>query len=200
MLVSEYREKFKLSPTTSLVSEMERQKMKEQGLRLFLSMTQKQRKEALAKARASRGKNGHKQPKESLENKNKKGTCPDQLLAKITEVKEKLGHTPSLKEFMKETGGQRFKHLIFKTFGSWKEALSMLGLEQKEQKQHGGRTQKQTDDELLKYLELYTLENGKRPTTSDCKRGLLPPYETYRNRFGSFETARQLAGVYNLID
>ena len=132
-----------------------------------------------------------------METKNKRGVCPDQLLAKIKEVAEKVGHTPSLVEFIEVTGTQRFKHLIFKTFGSWKNALKMVNLQPKEKRM--GRYIKYSSEELLEYLVIFAQENLRIPTSTDCRRGLLPDSAVYTRRFGSLPKARELAGVYNFV-
>lgn len=122
------------------------------------------------------------------------GTCPDQLLDKIHEVKKKLGHTPSLKQFMKETGGQRYKHLIIATFGSWLNALRLAGLQPKEKElYHDYR--RYTKEELLEHLRIFAQEHRKRPTESDFIRGLLPTTTTYLRHFGSIKEARRLADI-----
>lgn len=55
------------------------------------------------------------------------------------------------------------------------------------------------DEELLEYLSIYAQENGKIPTSTDCKRGILPAREVFIRRFGSFEEARKKAGVYEIL-
>lgn len=198
----DYREKYMLSKTTALISETERQRMKEVTLKWIASLTPEEKKKYIENnkrfSKEGRKLRGNTQPKESLEAKNKKGTCPDQLIAKIHEVAKKIGHTPSLAEFIDVTDGQRYKHLIFATFKSWLNALKMAKLKPKAKAENGGR-RTYTDDELLEYLSLYAQENNKLPTATDSKRGLIPPYEVYRRHFGSFIRARELADVNRFI-
>ncbi len=203
ILVSDYRERFMLARKTALVSETERDRMKQHMLDYINSLTPQEKKDFYIKKRQGLI-NGIRmrtrfQPKESLETKNKKGTCPDQLIAKIHEVHKKLGRTPSLAEFIDITDGQRYKHLIFTTFGSWLNALKIAKLQPKERKLDYVRHE-YSDEELLEYLSLYAQENGKLPTATDCKRGLLPDYNVYIRHFGSFPRARYLAGVYKFIE
>jgi len=189
-----YRERFKLSPTTSLISEPMRQKLKAQMIRRMANMSKKERVGFMAKARAGRALRGRYQPKESLESKNKKGTCPDQLLAKIHECAKELGHTPSKKDFITYCDSQRYIHLIYKTFGSWSRALEMAKLQPKEWVQNGG-PRHYSDEELLEYLVLFHQENQKIPTETDCRRGLIPDSHNYKRRFGGLPQARKLAGI-----
>jgi hypothetical protein len=114
------------------------------------------------------------------------------------EVATNIGHTPSKAEFINECGTQRYVHLIYKVFGSWKEAILMMGMEPKEPAKGGYR--KYDDCELLEYLRQFAESNKKIPTATDFKRGLLPSFSTYTHRFGSIENARQEAGVYNYVE
>lgn len=197
MTLDQYREKYQIAKTSALVSEIERQRLKDRTLEWLKSLSKKEKEALKSKAIANSRDRRPEQPLLTLETKNKRGTCPDQLLAKIVEVAEKLGRTPSLAEFITETGGQRFKHLIFKTFGSWKKAIEMVKLEPKE---HGrGGYKHYSNEQLLEYLTIYAEENRKIPTATDSKRGLIPDYQAYRRRFGTFENARRLAGVYQFI-
>lgn len=196
--IPDYREKFQLAYSTALVSENERMRLKECTLAWLNSLTEKQKEAYKRKARKNQKIKSTPQQTIRLETKNKRGTCPDQLLQKIKDVAKELNHTPSLGEFIDVTGTQRYKHLIFKTFGSWKNALGMLKMQPKTNANKGGR-RRYGDEELLEYLSLYAQENLKIPTATDCKRGLLPDYYAYIRRFGSFEKARELAGVYNFV-
>lgn len=195
-----YREKFDLTYQTSLISEAVRERRKNNMLLTLSKLTSDQKaymKKMSLKGIKERVKN-RKQPKIRLETKNKRGTCPDQLLAKIMEVKEQIGGVPSLKDFIKATGGQRYKHLIFATFGSWNQALKMLKMKPKKNsgnKFNHGTYRKYTSDELLEYLANFVREHKKVPRKSDCKRGLLPSMESFARRFGTFMEAKRQAGI-----
>ena len=195
--VKEYRELFQLAHKTKLISEKVRLDRK----RRFWKML-KDRPELYEKYKANwkkpPGRRGNlKQPKLTLETHNKRGTCPDQLLDKIREVKERIGHVPSLKEFVAECGTQRYKHLIFKVYGSWANALQLLAYPQKKNTGKGrGRHKK---EELLELLEIFAQDNDKIPTSTDCNRGLLPDMRVFVRVFGSFEEARSQAGVYEIV-
>lgn len=164
----EYREKFHLSPMTALISEDIRQKRKETTLAWLRSMSPEEYAAYREKAirRFIKWRKNYKgefiQPKITLETKNKRGTCPDQLAAKIHEVKEKLGHTPSLAEFIHATEGQKYKHLIFSTFGSWIKGLKYAGLTPREK----SKTSDRVWDEALA-SEIQELRLWERPMTKD---------------------------------
>lgn len=198
----DYKKRFDLAYTTALVSETERERMKNVMLDYLKTLTPAQRAAHRANAisgNQARSKMGlHR--KIRLETKNKRGTCPDQLLDKILEVKKIVGDTPTLHEFIRETRTQRYKHLIITTFGSWKNALKMLNLEPRPNIQKNKQHNYYSNEQLLEYLRIFAQENNSRPTATDCRRGLLPTYEVFQRHFGSFEEARQLAGVYEIIN
>lgn len=198
----EYREKFQLAHGTALVSEKERARMKEMTVKFLESMTPEEKEEykqnAILRGREAQKPRKKTQPKDRLETKNKRGTCPDQLLERGRQLAKKIGRTPTLADLIEDSkGSQRWKHVILTTFGTWNKYVKMLGL--KPNTAHKGTPGKAPpryhDEELLEYLKIFFDENGKLPTETDFKRKLLPPSETYRRRFGSIPKARALAGL-----
>lgn len=197
---TEYKEKFQIAKLTGLISEKERDRRKMKSVQYFASLSPEEwaaynakRKAGWKKYKQSKDYKNRIQPKQTLETYNKRGTCPDQLLDKIKQVAEKLGHTPTKAEFIAECETQRYVHLIYKTFGSWTKALAMIGREVEPQPRK--KRIVHTNDELLEYIQIFFQENQKIPTHTDCKRGLLPAYDVYIRRFGSFPKARELAGI-----
>lgn len=196
-----YKAKYELSPASVLVSEEVRQSYKQRAMKWYASLSEEEKKEWISKRKSWNERKTSKGYKHRLEEKNKRGTCPDQLLAKITEIKNKIGRVPTVSEFEEMSGGQRYKYLIYQTFGSWVNALKMLNLEPAERKSTKGRRPKTyTDEELIEYLRLYAQETGKVPTATDARRGLLPANQTYLDRFGTWENARIQAKIYEIVD
>lgn len=199
----EYKEKYKLSYTTALISEDERETRKNRTIKYLAGLSiaelaerKRKSRENFQKYLAERGvKPGYPHRGISLEDRNKRGTCPDQLLDKIREVAKKLGHTPSRFEFIGETGTQRYSHLIRKVYGSWTNALKTLDMSPKQVVYKGVKHKHYSDDELLEYLSIFHQETGKIPTHTDFSRGLLPAYKIYSRRFKTIANARRLAGV-----
>lgn len=203
----QYRAKYGLSPSTALFSEDLRLKNKQRTLEFIKSLTKKQRKDYLDKGRErckmARGKRSSFYPKKSLEQKNKEGVCPEQLLERIKNIGEKLGHVPSKDEYQTEEGTSRYLHLIRKTFGGWDKAVEMCHFRPEDDLRRvhhhlGGK--RRSDEDLLEYLRIYTQENQQIPTATDFKRDFLPDLSAYRKRWGSIERARQEAGVYQILD
>lgn len=56
-----------------------------------------------------------------------------------------------------------------------------------------------TKDELLEFLRSFERINGRRPSYSDCKRGLLPHLSRYSYNFGSWKNALKQAFSGNQI-
>ena len=203
--IPDYRKTFELAGSTRLVSESERQRLKMATLKWLQSMS-KAEKDAFwanrmksfrawekisAKERSRLMSHPH-----TLETKNKRGICPDQLLETIKEVKKSLGRTPSKKEFIDHWESQRYVHLIYKTFGSWEKAVKMAGLSLRKHTIIGGHKRRYSNEELLEYLQIFYKEERKIPTHTDCLRGIIPGYATYRRAFGSLPKAREAAGIY----
>lgn len=198
--VKEYRIKFRLAKQSRLISEKERDRLK---YVMFKIRDMVNWKEVSKKALAGRMKFLEKNPTKgkellSLEHKNIRGTCPEQLLSIIRDCQKSYGYAPSYEEFILFTGTQRFFRPIKKTFGSWSNAVRKAGFEPKTELK--GRTKgikeiKYETEELLEYLQDFYRENNSIPSRTDFIRGLLPPFEHYLRRFGSIVEARRLAGI-----
>lgn len=207
----EYRTKYSLAVSTKLVSEKYREEKKNNHLRYLQTLSPEQRKEHRRKAMAAiarcnevrreKIKSGEYKPgNDSLEQKNKRGICPDQLLDIVKRSQEHFGYTPSVREF-EGLYGYRYHEPIRRTFGSFSNAVRKAGLQERPKKGHAPKgipRIRHTDDELLDYLQVFYQEHGMIPTAGDCNRGLLPSYASYTGHFGSFPNARKLAGVPDL--
>jgi len=51
---------------------------------------------------------------------------------------------------------------------------------------------KYTPEQLITFLRSFKINNGRLPSYSDCKRGLLPSLQTYAKYFGTFKEAVKL--------
>lgn len=196
----DYKTMFGLAYETALISESERDRRKLEGMRAWKAMSVMQRTRLIAQRKRNFKKylaeRGARQPKITLETKNKRGTCPEQLLEKITACAKAIGHSPSKKDFIDYYGGQRFYHLIKATFGEWKRAIEKAGLEVKKAEKRTSSRRKYSNDELLDTLSNFYQETGKIPSHTDARRGLIPDSTIYVRRFGSLPKARALAGIY----
>lgn len=200
--VREYKEKYELAFTTSLVSEQIRTDRKIQTINWLNSMSADEKKKMREQQRKNwlawrKKKTQRNQPKQTLETKNKRGTCPDQLLAKINEVAKAIGHSPTKNDFIDYWKSQKYVHIIYKTFGSWDKAKQMAGQQiltsnsVKQQKSW----KRYTREELIEYMQVFYQENNRPPTETDCRRGLVPDSAVYKRMFGSMQNARNEAGI-----
>lgn len=194
----EYRQQFKLAKGTPLCSDQASHDYKERALKRYngLSEIEKQARVALMqKARESRPQKTY--DGRSLEDLNKDGMCPDQLISHIKACAESLQKNPTHQDF-KDFYEGKYVGAIVRTFGSWNNAKRQADLEPNKS---GSRTpwnkgqSKYTNEMLLEYLRNHYQNTGLPPTASDWKRGFLPDYHIYLNRFGSIKEARKLAGI-----
>ena len=198
-----YKVKFALQQKTGLLSEMERSKRAQAyfdyreriGPEAVDKMRENARKQAVIASRGAYLKNGMRG--HSLEYKNLHGTCPDQILDQITILAKELGHTPSQREFFKHSS--RYEALMRLTFGTWLNALKVLGMKPKERVYVKGykmtNYRRYTKEDLLERLRMFYKTNGRLPMFSDFQSDLLPSYKTYCSRFGGIENARKEAGL-----
>lgn len=205
----DYKDKFSLAYETKLISPKMKQERRDTYMATFnLKEREKNRKKALkASMKATTGK-VHARSEISLETKNKRGSCPNQVIAKILEVTKKLGHQPSQREFMIQEGGEKYFRYIRRTFKTWNEAIKVAKLVPKTKKEnsHKGKYQRRhpgkrgySKEELVEYLRLFTQEEQRIPRCCEFGLGILPHIRTYQNHFGTLEKARSVSGVYDLV-
>lgn len=188
-----YKEKYGLGLRTALIGDATREKMQRNTVKIYdgkLPEHLRKYNEA-GQPNATRGK-GSKSAETSgwtLERRNKEGLCPDQVIEKIKEAAEKLGHTPSYDEF-KVFYHTRYVASIRYLHGNYLNAVKKARLiSAKELKEPSNET-------ILRYLVEFKEEHGHIPMTSDFKRGLLPvPRQMYNRRFGNLNNARLEAGL-----
>lgn len=193
---NDYKEAVGLNKSAVLVGEDTRLKLvarsqephrKAQRKDWFTEENKQKRRKKLVKANKRR--TGEKI---SIEKRNKFGTCPAQLLERITEVHEALGHTPSKREFYDYYKG-KYIGAIYQVYGSWVNAVEKAGYTPVSKQE--GANYKYSDEELLQHLISFYERYGRLSTYSDHARGLLPSYDTYTTHFGGINKARRLAGL-----
>lgn len=191
----EYKEKFELAKSTALIGEGTREKMIKRPQVLDETLKKKRTKEILniVKKRKKLKLHGGL-TKISLEDLNKRGMCPAQLLQRIKDLEIKLGHRPSYNEFI-EHYKWRYWQPIRRTFGTWENALKKAGYTTYLDEQR----EKYSKENLIQYLKDFYKLNKRTPTQSDCKRGILPKHDVYVKNFGNMNNARMLAHVPIII-
>lgn len=189
MSVAEYKDTFEIARDTSLVAP----KQRELYTRQWSNKTAEEREvhyQALAKGRRKmlekRGRVGAIKGyhKKSLEQKNREGSCPDQLIDKILLLRTELGRTPTSREFRKFYGG--YLYPIYRTFGSWGNALNIAGLVVEKRP---GRVV-YTKPMVIAMLRDFRDTHGREPFSKDVADGLLPSQYVFHRLFGSWSKAK----------
>ena len=111
----------------------------------------------------------------------------EQLLAELRASAERLGRSPTMKEFAADPGAGVHPQTVIDHFGTWNAAKRAAGLLPR---------RFVTRDELLAALRALGEELGRTPTVVDIKqrRGAMPSASLYWHTFGSVASALREAG------
>jgi hypothetical protein len=199
MKAEEYKDRFKLAKMTPLCSDEFSKIAKERTLEWMSKMTPEALAQMHVKTNGAHDKRVIQPRTMTLEELNRKGICPDQLLDKIREASVSLGKTPTVTEFNTFHKTQRFIVPVTRTFGSWKQACEYAGLTPNKTGGKGGAQTVYTKEQLLQFLKDYQERTGLPPTANDCARGFIPSLATYIKHFGSIKKAREAAGLDSFV-
>jgi len=159
MTVSEYKTNVGLNQTTALIGEKYRDKLIASGLDKRL---QNLRSKGRVKSEAEKKKIGETLRKVTLENKNIRGTCPEQLIDRLKKKYNELGRTP----FTDEIPSRDAMKL---TFGSIKNACEIAGIPYRQPSQTTGNPREIKREEVVKYLAEFIKKNGHYPSYTEMK-------------------------------
>src|SRR5438105_14886645 len=111
----------------------------------------------------------------------------DQILAELRACAERLGRSPTMREFAADAGTSVHPQTVIEHFGSWNRAKRAAGLVPR---------RFATRDELLDLLRRLGEELGRVPTAKDldARRGSMPSKSLYWHTFGSLTAALREAG------
>lgn len=182
-----YRETYQLDKGTSLISDELRRKkqMNVVNRQNFGIVPLAAYNQEIAQGSRPTPATGHGY---SLEHRNKRGLCPDQVLEKIRELGLELKRAPTYKEFETAYNGRYISSIKY-LHGSYTAAVRKLGW------QTAGDLRYTSKDKLIAELQTFHAQYGRIPMTSDFKRGLLRPLQTYIRHFGTLNMARIEAGM-----
>jgi Homing endonuclease associated repeat len=109
------------------------------------------------------------------------------ILAELAACAERLGRSPTMREFADDPEAPLHPQTAVERFGSWNAAKRRAGLVPR---------RFATDEELLRQLRLLGDRLGRIPTGRDLdeRRRELPSTSLYWHRFGSFSNALRAAG------
>lgn len=195
MTPKKYKIETGLNLTTPLMAESTRKLIKNN----FLDLTEKKKKEVIARLRRlnrklhSDGTKKHRKNKASFEMNNKYGTCPEQVKNRFLQKYQELGRIPLWREL---DGGLRY---IFEhRFDSYEEAAVSMGISRSEFKGHTleGRVRafearrdhnffpKYDSNKVKKqYLDLFKIK-GRFPTWGEIIQSGLPKRSVFIRAFG----------------
>ena len=111
----------------------------------------------------------------------------EQILAELRASAERLGRSPTMREFAADADTTVHPQTVIEHFGSWNKAKRAAGLVPR---------RFATRDELLDLLRRLGEELGRVPTAKDVdsRRGSMPSKSLYWHTFGSLTAALKEAG------
>jgi Homing endonuclease associated repeat len=111
----------------------------------------------------------------------------EQLLDELRASAERLGRSPTMKEFAADPGARVHPQTVIEHFGTWNAAKRAAGLVPR---------RFVTREELLAVLRRLGDELGRPPTARDLdeRRGTIPSKSLYWHTFGSLASALSEAG------
>src|SRR5579862_8883245 len=111
----------------------------------------------------------------------------DQILAELRASAERLGRSPTMKEFAADPEAAMHPQTVIEHFGSWNAAKRAAGLMPR---------RFATREELVEQLRRLGEELGRTPTAHDIRdrRGTMPSASLYWHTFGSLSNALRDAG------
>src|SRR3954447_16638709 len=111
----------------------------------------------------------------------------DQILGELRACAERLGRSPTMREFAADAETTVHPQTVIEHFGSWNNAKREAGLVPR---------RFATREELLELLRALGDELGRPPTAKDidARKGSMPSKSLYWHTFGSLATALREAG------
>jgi hypothetical protein len=111
----------------------------------------------------------------------------EQILEALRASAERLGRSPTMKEFAADPGAAMHPQTVIEHFGTWNAAKRAAGLVPR---------RFATREELVEQLRRLGEELGRTPTARDLdeRRGTMPSKSLYWHTFGSLSTALRDAG------
>lgn len=183
-----YRSETGLARRTALISESLRNKLIEMkiGEKRVKSFSFKGRKHSIA----TRKKIAEALRVSSMEYKNIRGTCPEQILDRLQKMTQKFGRTPTEKEM----GG--LYNTTKKVYGSIETACRLAGIQYRvpgTNKDFGRNSRKYSNEFLIQMIKEFRAINSREPSYSDIRRKFIPSYELYWQRFGGLRKAIKIS-------
>lgn len=181
-----YREEMGLARRTPLTSPVTTENMRATALNAPRALKEKR----LRIFKSFRGKKGGRQPYQSLETKNKRGRCPDQLIDKIRGLAKELGRAPTKRQFIDRYGNADW-YSAYRTFNGWNNAIKVAGFEPH---MSGSANPTYTEESVLELIQTFLEVEGRPFRASDMGQGIIPSKNVIHRLFGGVQNARDAAG------
>lgn len=198
--ILKYRKFYGIGSDTYLMGKSLQIKKREAAEKKYLNTPAKvileRRKKGLKRIKELRMNEKRKGTHIALEHRNKRGTCPDQLLDKIKKIAKKIGRSPSTDDFRNEYD-TKFLGTIYFHFGSWVNAVKLAGFKPRKEfvKENMKDYKEKRKIELIEKLKIFYEMNKRSPLSQDFGKGVLPGRHLYGFYFRTLNTARKEAGI-----
>ena len=117
----------------------------------------------------------------------------DEILAELKACAERIGRSPTMREFVRDRRTRVHPQTVIEHFGTWNAAKRQVGLAPR---------RFATREELLDHLRALGKELGRIPTTRDLRerRAAMPSKSLYWHTFGSLSNAlREQAAAHGVL-
>jgi hypothetical protein len=158
MTASEYKIRVGLNQKTALISERTRETLIRKNLGKRMKNLRPNKKHTLE----TRRRIAETLKQNRMEQKNRNGTCPEQLIERLQTLASELGRTPRWRELP-------FKEALIKTYGSYKDACRFAGLEHRKSGQnldYKKRT-KHTKEAFVSFTREFFMKANRLPGRKD---------------------------------
>jgi hypothetical protein len=190
----EYKIRHRLRAHSALINERIRKLHSDRAAQAFIDHP-----ERLASRKGKGRFAAPRRPAVSLELRNKRHICPEQLLADVRKLGNWLGKTPSQSEALNAdviTAGAvqsicAGSAALALNVSGWNEVVRMAGFVANP-KRAGNPF---GADYLIERLRDFYVRFGRLPRTTDVFRGLLPAIRAFYREFGSWANALRAAGL-----
>lgn len=188
---ADYKAKYGITLGASLTAP----KAREKWLESYHKLSPEEKRARITKLNEARKKSGKKGgwkfgQKKSLQQKNKEGRCPDQLLEKIKTLALMVDKTPSESDCIK-IYGYGWHESIINTFYTWNNAVKLAGL--KPNPKGGGFRPIYSKEQVVAMIRDFKEQNNREPMRADIDMGRLPSSAVYTRIFGSWTNAKEEA-------
>lgn len=186
MRASEYKSYVGLNQSTALIGEKLREKLVASGMEKRLRNLKNRKGKKVTEETKAKIKETLKNY--TTENKNLRGTCPAQLIARLKALYQERGYTPHVDDIS-------FYAPLKLTYGSLKNACEVAGIPYRRPGQTIDNPRWYKKEEVISYFRSFAEREGRFPTRKDAKNeGQKHLWDAMvRNKWGQKKIEREAA-------